>query len=34
LRNLTLAGLLKFLDQLTKAAAQDATGAPALNHLF
>ena len=34
LRNLTLAGLLKFLDQLTKAAAQDAASAAAGNHLF
>src|SRR5437016_2215209 len=31
LRNLTLAGLLKFLDQLTKASAQDAScSAPAI----
>src|ERR1700674_3879161 len=34
LGNLTLAGLLKLLDQLTEAAAQDAAGSAAGNHLF
>ena len=34
LSHLTLAGLLKFLEQFTKAATQDATRAAPGNHLF